>query len=50
MRSALINAGYRVSSFHHDADAVKTDAPNSVVCEEELFTYLVRYVALTVSQ
>ena len=47
MRSALINAGYRVSSFHHDADAVKTDAPNSVVCEEELLAY---FVALTVSQ
>jgi len=31
MRSALVNAGYRVSSFHHDPDAVKTDAPNSVL-------------------
>lgn len=30
-KSALINAGYRVSHFHHDASAFKTDAPNSVV-------------------
>lgn len=31
-RSALINAGYRVSGFHHDSSAFKTDAPYSVVC------------------
>lgn len=30
-KSALINAGYRVSHFHHDPSAFKTDAPNSVV-------------------
>ena len=30
-RSALLNAGYRVSHFHHDPTAMKTDAPNSVV-------------------
>jgi tRNA (guanine26-N2/guanine27-N2)-dimethyltransferase len=30
-KSALINAGYRVSHFHHDASAIKTDAPYSVV-------------------
>ena len=31
VRSALVNAGYRVSAFHKEADAIKTDAPNSVV-------------------
>jgi tRNA G26 N,N-dimethylase Trm1 len=30
-KSALINAGYRVSHFHHDASAIKTDAPTNVV-------------------
>jgi len=30
-KSALINAGYRVSGYHKDAEAVKTDAPCSVV-------------------
>lgn len=30
-KSALINAGYRVSGYHKDAEAVKTDAPSSVV-------------------
>ena len=30
-RSALVNAGYRVSAFHKEADAIKTDAPNNVV-------------------
>mmetsp|Transcript_8162 Transcript_8162/g.15366 ORF Transcript_8162/g.15366 Transcript_8162/m.15366 type:complete len:669 (-) Transcript_8162:63-2069(-) len=30
-KSALINAGYRVSGYHKDAHAIKTDAPNSVV-------------------
>ena len=30
-KSALVNAGYRVSHFHHDPSAFKTDAPNSVV-------------------
>lgn len=29
--SALRNAGYRYSQFHHDPHAVKTDAPNAVV-------------------
>ncbi len=29
--SALRNAGYRVSQFHHEPTAVKTDAPPSVV-------------------
>jgi tRNA (guanine26-N2/guanine27-N2)-dimethyltransferase len=32
-KSALVNAGYRVSHFHHDPSAFKTDAPNSVVSE-----------------
>jgi tRNA (guanine26-N2/guanine27-N2)-dimethyltransferase len=31
VRAALINAGYRVSAFHKEADAIKTDAPNQVV-------------------
>jgi len=30
-RSALQNAGYRVSGYHKEPHAVKTDAPNSVV-------------------
>lgn len=30
-RSALSNAGYRFSGFHHEASAFKTDAPASVV-------------------
>jgi len=29
--AALINAGYRVSAYHKDPGAVKTDAPNHVV-------------------
>lgn len=31
MKAALTNAGYRVSGFHHDPKAIKTDAPNTVV-------------------
>lgn len=31
IHSALINAGYRVSQFHHEPYAVKTDAPPQVV-------------------
>jgi tRNA (guanine26-N2/guanine27-N2)-dimethyltransferase len=31
VRSALINAGYRVSAFHKEPSAIKTDAPNAVV-------------------
>lgn len=31
-KSALLNAGYRVSHFHHEPMAMKTDAPPSVVC------------------
>jgi len=31
-KSALLSAGYQVSHFHHDANAFKTDAPDSVVC------------------
>ncbi|KAL7506202.1 hypothetical protein ACHAXN_003722 [Cyclotella atomus] len=30
-RAALINAGYRVSAYHKEPQAVKTDAPNHVV-------------------
>jgi tRNA (guanine26-N2/guanine27-N2)-dimethyltransferase len=30
-KSALINAGYRVSGYHKEAQAIKTNAPNSVV-------------------
>ncbi|CAE7518577.1 Trmt1, partial [Symbiodinium microadriaticum] len=30
-KAALINAGYRVSNFHKDPLAIKTDAPNSVL-------------------
>ena len=29
--AALLNAGYRVSSFHKDAKAIKTDAPSYVL-------------------
>jgi tRNA (guanine26-N2/guanine27-N2)-dimethyltransferase len=31
MKAALINAGYRVSNFHKDPVAIKTDAPNGVL-------------------
>jgi len=31
IRSALLNAGYRVSSVHTNQTALKTDAPNSVL-------------------
>jgi len=31
MKSALVNAGYRVSAFHKEPLAFKTDAPNRVV-------------------
>eukprot|EP00615_Pteridomonas_danica_P000021 CAMPEP_0114354728 /NCGR_PEP_ID=MMETSP0101-20121206/19699_1 /TAXON_ID=38822 ORGANISM="Pteridomonas danica, Strain PT" /NCGR_SAMPLE_ID=MMETSP0101 /ASSEMBLY_ACC=CAM_ASM_000211 /LENGTH=563 /DNA_ID=CAMNT_0001496345 /DNA_START=19 /DNA_END=1710 /DNA_ORIENTATION=- len=31
IKSALINAGYRVSAFHKECNAIKTDAPNQVV-------------------
>ncbi len=30
-KSALVNAGYRVSGYHKEPLAIKTDAPNSVV-------------------
>lgn len=30
-KSALLNAGYRASHFHHDPEAIKTDAPPTVV-------------------
>ena len=30
-RAALVNAGYRVSAYHKEPNAVKTDAPNHVV-------------------
>ena len=30
-RAALVNAGYRVSAYHKEPQAVKTDAPNHVV-------------------
>merc|ERR1712217_171212 len=30
-RGTLVHLGYRVSHFHRDPEAVKTDAPNSVV-------------------
>ena len=31
IQAALVNAGYRVSSFHHEANAIKTDAPPKIV-------------------
>eukprot|EP00559_Dactyliosolen_fragilissimus_P006977 CAMPEP_0184856584 /NCGR_PEP_ID=MMETSP0580-20130426/1768_1 /TAXON_ID=1118495 /ORGANISM="Dactyliosolen fragilissimus" /LENGTH=816 /DNA_ID=CAMNT_0027351687 /DNA_START=425 /DNA_END=2875 /DNA_ORIENTATION=- len=31
VRAALVNAGYNVSSYHKEAQAIKTDAPNLVV-------------------
>jgi tRNA (guanine26-N2/guanine27-N2)-dimethyltransferase len=30
-KAALVNAGYRVSGYHKEPHAIKTDAPNSVV-------------------
>lgn len=40
-KAALVNAGYKVSGFHHDATAIKTDAPNTVVrLRPILFTFL----------
>jgi len=30
-KAAIINAGYRVSGYHKEAQAVKTDAPNHVI-------------------
>lgn len=30
-KAALVNAGYRVSAYHKEPQAVKTDAPNHVV-------------------
>jgi tRNA (guanine26-N2/guanine27-N2)-dimethyltransferase len=30
-KAALVNAGYRVSAYHKDPNAIKTDAPNYVV-------------------
>ena len=29
--SAIMNAGFRVSQFHHEPSAIKTDAPAQVV-------------------
>lgn len=29
--AALVNAGFRVSGYHKDPEAIKTDAPNSVM-------------------
>jgi len=31
VKSAIITAGYRVSGYHKDPNAIKTDAPNSVL-------------------
>jgi tRNA (guanine26-N2/guanine27-N2)-dimethyltransferase len=31
MESAIINAGYRVSGYHKEPQAIKTDAPNAVL-------------------
>lgn len=31
VKSALLNAGYRVSGYHKEPQAIKTDAPNQVV-------------------
>lgn len=41
-KAALVNAGYEVSHFHHDPNAFKTNAPNSVVSEIAL-NYLFRF-------
>lgn len=30
-KAALVNAGYRVSGYHKEPQAIKTDAPNSIV-------------------
>lgn len=31
MKAALVNAGYRVSAYHKEPQAIKTDAPNQVI-------------------
>jgi tRNA (guanine26-N2/guanine27-N2)-dimethyltransferase len=31
IQSAIVNAGYRVSQFHHEPHAIKTDAPQQLV-------------------
>ena len=31
VRAALINGGYRVSSYHKEPEAIKTDAPNDIL-------------------
>lgn len=36
-QAALHNGGYRLSQFHHDATAVKTDAPNDFVSARNIF-------------
>ena len=46
-KSALVNAGYRVSHFHHDPSAFKTDAPNSVVGSNYLLYCYHNYYTIT---
>ena len=43
VESALINAGYRVSQFHHEPSAIKTDAPSYVVHMNALHIYMYIY-------
>lgn len=31
IQAALVNAGYRVSAYHKESQAIKTDAPNNVI-------------------
>jgi tRNA (guanine26-N2/guanine27-N2)-dimethyltransferase len=31
IHAALVNCGYKVSNFHHEPSALKTNAPNDVV-------------------
>ena len=44
-KSAVINAGYRISNFHKDPLAIKTDAPNGVLWDI-IRAYSIQYVAI----
>lgn len=39
IEAAIVNAGYRVSNFHHDPNAIKTDAPDRLVSVHLCNTY-----------
>jgi tRNA (guanine26-N2/guanine27-N2)-dimethyltransferase len=39
--SALLNAGYRVSQFHHEPTSIKTDAPPNVVRSTPTMSFII---------